>query len=106
MKKKVNLLVIRLTMNGKLSDSHPCCMCVNMLKMYGVKRVYYSTPDGGLCCQKVKSLDDSHVSHGLRLMLSRDQYSSKLPLTRDQKRLILETNENYGRISSFANGNE
>ena len=87
---KCKLLVIHLGLNGQLSDSKPCCMCINLMKRFGINRVYYSTNTGDICCQKISELDDGqiYVSHGLALMI--DCYGTwirtqKLPLTRAQK---------------------
>jgi len=46
---KINILVIRITKNGKLGMSKPCSECVNKLKMlppkngYKINEIYYST---------------------------------------------------------------
>lgn len=92
---KYNLLVIRLTASGTLCDSKPCCMCANMMKIYGVKRVYYSNSSGEICYQKVDQLIDDPViysSHGLQLMIQQHTQfvkSYKLPLTKQQKTYLI-----------------
>jgi hypothetical protein len=90
---KYNLLVVRITAEGKLTDSKPCCMCINLMKKLGIKRVYYTDIVGNLCYQKVDSLfrEEIYFSHGLKLMLqySKGMIGRKIPLTRQQKTLIM-----------------
>ena len=89
---KFNVLVVRISITGELCDSKPCCMCVNLMKMNGIKKVYYSDTNGNICCQKVSQISDDeiYVSHGLKLMIGDGGYANKkLPLTRGQKTLLI-----------------
>jgi tRNA(Arg) A34 adenosine deaminase TadA len=82
-----------------LGESKPCCMCINLMRTYGIKKVYYSDSMGNLCCQTIEHLFEScaHLPHGLKLMIQSNTSTSKvpsyhhlkLPLTKDQKRLLL-----------------
>lgn len=90
-KEAYNLLVVRVSANGQLCDSKPCCMCVNLMRLHGVKRVYYSNVDGEMCCQKISQLTeeiDGHFTHGLRLMIQRHS-DKKFPLTKLQKNYLI-----------------
>ena len=97
---KYNVMVIRISSCGELRDSEPCCMCVNMMKLYGIKKVYYSNANGELCCRKIShyraalsSESAMHISHGLRLMTQRcvrgRMANKKLPLTKEQKTCLM-----------------
>lgn len=93
-----NVLVVRITADGCLTDSKPCCMCVNLMKWHGIKKVYYSDANGNMCCLKLNQVDEEievHVSHGLKLMIFRCTCTGtigtkKLPLTKSQKNYILK----------------
>jgi hypothetical protein len=93
--KKHKLLVVRIGLNGCLGDSKPCCMCVNLMKHFGIERIYYSNQQGEICWQKIDRWDeeDMYVSHGLSLMIN--YYgewirTQKLPLTKTQKTLLFQ----------------
>ncbi len=68
-------------------------MCVNLMQVYGIHRVYYSTDDGDICFQKVTQMiaedsDTRHVSRGLAVMIIKwPSYVkvARLPLTKKQK---------------------
>lgn len=93
-----NVLVVRITAEGNLTDSKPCCMCINLMKWHGIKKVYYSDSNGCLCCLKLNNIDNEteiHASHGLKLMILRcncngNIATKKLPLTKTQKNFILK----------------
>ena len=40
------LVVVRINRNGKLAMSKPCTGCQSIIKQFGIKNVWYSTPDG------------------------------------------------------------
>jgi hypothetical protein len=94
---KYNVLVVRIAADGHLGDSKPCCMCVYLMKVHGIKKVYYSDGHGNLCCQKISQMCDEvdyHISHGLKMMISHCKHSGdiigkKLPLTRKQKNHLI-----------------
>jgi glutaredoxin-related protein len=48
-----------------MSNSKPCSRCVEFLKNYGVRRVYYSY-DEKLIVEKVNQLKNEHVSSKYR----------------------------------------
>ena len=51
-----DVMVIRLDRNGNLVESSPCLMCVNILKMYNIRRIYYSNINGDIEYKKVSEL--------------------------------------------------
>lgn len=60
--KKINMLVIRITKNGKLGMSKPCNKCVSYMihlfpkKGYIVKNIYYSTNEGCIIKTNLRKL--------------------------------------------------
>ena len=67
--KKINILVIRTTKIGTLSNSKPCYHCImdmiNITPKYGYKinNVYYSTDDGSITKTKLSELYKSGDYH-------------------------------------------
>lgn len=39
-------------------------MCINMMKQYGIKKVFYSTASGEIVSQKVADMIPEHISYG------------------------------------------
>lgn len=71
-------------------------MCMYLMKIHGVRRVYYSDAHGDICYQNMNQHDDLdyHVSHGLKLMITRcicsgSLVDKKFPLTRKQKTYLI-----------------
>jgi hypothetical protein len=72
-------------------------MCIYLMKIHGIRRVYYSDASGNICYQKLNQIDDEedqHFSHGLKLMVVRctcigSIAAKKLPLTREQKTYLM-----------------
>lgn len=83
-------MVVRVTADGKLVDSKPCCMCVHFMKMYGVYRVYYTDDSGNLCCEKISDIKPDHFSNGLEMVVkyNPDSFSMKLPISIETKRFL------------------
>lgn len=42
----LKLIVIRVNNQGSLKGSKPCSHCLESIKMFGIKKIYYSTDDG------------------------------------------------------------
>lgn len=62
--RNLSIVSIRLSEAGKLCMSRPCSHCLHMIRLAGIKYVYYSTTEGEL----VKSRPDrisTHPSGGL-----------------------------------------
>jgi len=66
-------------------------MCVNLMRVHGIYRVYYSNDKGELCWQKISQIEGEeweHVSRGLTVMVIRQGKqirAARLPLTKEQK---------------------
>lgn len=82
-------------------------MCVNLMKIHGVKKIYYSDSDGNICCEKVSQCeDDMYASHGLKLLISRCvsgglSCGQKLPLTKSQKKHLYQLIKEEPRFPLF-----
>lgn len=61
-KKKLELLVIRTDRLGNLKNSKPCNHCLQILMLFGVKTVYYSTDEGDIVKEIVKNVKHEHYS--------------------------------------------
>lgn len=67
-KKKINinLIVIKVDLNGNLKNSKPCCKCIKFLdriKNYKIKYVFYSGKHGSIECAKFKDLKNDPNKH-------------------------------------------
>ena len=65
-KKKIDLIVIRVDMNGNLKNSKPCFKCIkylDQLRFYKLKNVYYSNDDGDIILIKFSELKFSNNIH-------------------------------------------
>jgi len=69
--KKIDLISIRISKNGKLGESRPCYNCILSLNHFGLnfKNIYYSTSNGDIKKESFDELvnsDKIHVSSGYR----------------------------------------
>jgi cytidine deaminase len=64
---KINILVVRFTKNGQLSNSKPCSKCVKMMldyfpkKGYIVKKIWYSNEYGKISKSSLNKLRYSEI---------------------------------------------
>ena len=42
--------------NGELGNARPCFNCLNIMKIVGIKKVYYSVKPDMIVCEKVKDM--------------------------------------------------
>jgi deoxycytidylate deaminase len=59
-------MVVRFDKEGKLLQSKPCIHCFNLIKDFGIKKIYYSNDKGSITCSKVNTFVCSHVSWGFK----------------------------------------
>lgn len=52
--------------DGLLKNSRPCNHCVESLKMFGIRNIYYSNDHGQIIKERVITLEQTHVSGGQR----------------------------------------
>ena len=67
-KTKLNLFVIKIDNNSKLSNSRPCINCLNIMKQIGIKKVYYSVSNDKIICENVKNMISIHISSTFKIM--------------------------------------
>ena len=56
-----DMIVVR-NYKGKYAESKCCHDCINILKKVGIRRVYYSTKNGNIVCEKVINMSNKHSS--------------------------------------------
>ena len=59
--RNVSLIVVR----TRMTNSRPCSRCLELIKQYNIKRVYYSY-DGDLVMEKTRDIETDHVSSKYR----------------------------------------
>jgi len=67
------LIVVRIS-NDKntecsVKNSAPCRDCIKYLKQYNIQKIIYSIDDGNLHFERVKNLEETHISRGQRSIL-------------------------------------
>lgn len=67
--KKLKMLIIRTNNRGELKFSKPCCNCIEKLKKFGVKSVYYSTDEGTIIKERLDTICGDHKSGGQKMLL-------------------------------------
>ena len=95
---KYNILVVRVNHLGGLEDSKPCIMCIYLMRLYGIYRVYYSNSQGHIVCRKLDEMasTETWMSIGVDQMKSKwgsDLKTFRLPLNKRQKRQLLGQSE-------------
>ncbi len=58
----MSIFVIRVNSEGRISNSRPCINCLNYMKLFGIKSVYYSTDDETIETEKIKTMETTHYS--------------------------------------------
>ena len=53
--KKLNLIVIRIDNKNNLVNGRPCYNCLNMMKVCGINKIYYSV-DNKIICEKINNM--------------------------------------------------
>ena len=66
---KLDLYVVRIQQNGKLTNARPCTYWLHALKQAGVKRVFYTDWDGKLLVEHVHEMKSEHTSRGQEMYL-------------------------------------
>jgi len=80
--KTINLMVVRVALDGSLRNSKPCLECVKYMvrartKGYHINRIYYSTDQGKIVSMKLQDLLCDPFPHHSKGTL---QAQGKLPL--------------------------
>ena len=66
LRRKLEIVVIRVNRFGCLVNSKPCSSCLYYLRLYGVRNIYYSDDDGEIIKEKIAEVETSHKSVGHR----------------------------------------
>ncbi len=64
--KGMDILIIRVRVDGTLGDSRPCNTCIEKMKRAGIRRAYYSTRDGDLRCELVSEMEMTYETSAMR----------------------------------------
>lgn len=59
---RYSIVVLRVNNNGKLLNSKPCLHCLNILKLTGLNKIYYSDSNGNINMEKIKNMNTTHIS--------------------------------------------
>ena len=59
---KCILWVGRISKEGTLVNSKPCCQCIHYLRKIGIKKIGYSTKNGTICIEKIWEIETNHLS--------------------------------------------
>lgn len=59
--------------DGKLGNARPCFNCLNLMKIVGIKRIYYSVKPDMIVCEKVKDMISIQAS-SVTKMIQRNYY--------------------------------
>ena len=57
---KFTIVVIRINNNNELRSSNPCAHCVNVMKLFGIRKVIYSTNDGNFISELLKNIQTNN----------------------------------------------
>ena len=60
---KLKLIVIRIGADGNLCLSKPCLSCLEKIRKYGIKKIYYSDANGDIVNEKIDDIKTS-ISSG------------------------------------------
>lgn len=63
--KKTDILVFRTSATG-IKCSKPCCECINTLKNFNIRGVYYTSENGVLVYEKISDIKSHHRSQMTR----------------------------------------
>lgn len=58
----LDLIVIRVNKLGEICNSRPCYNCLNLMKIVGIRKIYYSISESELVCENVKDMISIHSS--------------------------------------------
>lgn len=59
-RKKMDIYVAR----DNMKNSKPCIHCINILRHFGIYRVFYTIDVNEYICEKVNQIENCHISYG------------------------------------------
>jgi len=57
---KFTIVVIRINNNNELRSSNPCAHCVNVMKLFGIRKVIYSTNNGNFISELLENIETNN----------------------------------------------
>lgn len=63
-KKRLHILVIRVSKSGKMLNSKPCKSCCELLLRNNIRHIMYSTGDGAIVYEHISSSNEHTLSKG------------------------------------------
>jgi len=88
-KKKYDLIVIRVIDNDELGNSRPCFNCLKLMKLVGIRKVYYSVSPDKIVGEKVSKMISIQASASTQ-MIYRELYNAPKSKEEFFKKLLLE----------------
>jgi deoxycytidylate deaminase len=61
-----------------MGNSKPCHQCINWMHRFGIKKVYYSTSNGGWNCEKVDDLYSQSLNNNSYITRGEQSYKRKI----------------------------
>lgn len=63
----MDIVIIRISpKNHELKNSRPCNGCIDILRKFYIRRVYYSDDYGRIVCEKINEMEKTHLCSGDR----------------------------------------
>jgi deoxycytidylate deaminase len=64
-KNNIDLMVARFNKSGLMCNARPCYNCLELMKIIGIRKVYYTTDDG-ILCEEIKNMISILITSSLR----------------------------------------
>jgi hypothetical protein len=88
-KKKYDLIVIRVIDNDELGNSRPCFNCLRLMKLVGIRKVYYSVSPDKIVGEKVSKMISIQASASTQ-MIYRELYNAPKCKEEFFRKLLIE----------------
>jgi len=82
----MNVMVIRITKDGVLSNSMPCQLCKDIMIYCGIKNVYYINDEGNLTKKKIVAIETEFTFHMMTSMKIMEKNSRVLAYMRKTRK--------------------
>jgi len=56
--RRIDMIVVR-KYKGVCGNSKCCADCIKMMKLVGIRKVYYTTDSGDIICEKIKDIHNN-----------------------------------------------
>lgn len=82
-KNNIDIIVARFNKNGLMCNARPCYNCLELMKIVGIKKVYYTTEDG-IICEDIKYMLSILITASLRNNIKINNLNNYLELLKNQ----------------------